>query len=337
VYYSLVATFDLIVFLLRVRVYSKKKLKIYYTHSTFIRGEHGNYEDVLYKELLDKGNSVFIIYNRDVFYGKISGVKAYNFGLVVRILEVYSSLFRLKRGQGTLKEWMILNKEVTRNMVGNEIFIPSYSNDVGLSLVFNPHRENYRLIEVQHTSVINYPPYSIESSIKLVDVFCCRDEVSKNFVNSHIFRKLSVEYCLIESSNKVVLANNGGRKEILYISSFEFSNVHPNFISYLIDFPSTYHIKVRLHPRQFQLRNIFYQTFTDLGCSFEFQETRDWFEGISTNCIVVSILSSIVEESVGLGLKTIIVDDLGAKRFDYLIDNRLCFFSNKLVDILNIP
>ena len=327
------ATFDFGMLLFRLR--TNKNLSLFYTHSSFTKRHGKVHTDVLYNGLLYSNNIVFITYDRFENLDELSGIKVVNLGLIVRLIELINFRQSKLRLQRTLGVWLFLNGVICKRLNGNNVFIPSYSNDLGLSLVFNRYRKNFKLIEVQHTSVINYPPYSIVANVKLVDAFYYRDKNSLDFVKKNIFRNFPVDYHRIEANEKVVLQDNVHRNEILYISSFEYSDVHPTFISYLSQFPNDYYIKVRLHPRQLQSKVNFVRTLAQLGCNFEFQESKDWFEDIGKNCIVVSILSSIVEESVGVGLKTIIVDELGAKRFDYLIDNKLCFFSNKLADIIN--
>ena len=44
--------------------------------------------------------------------------------------------------------------------------------------------------------------------------------------------------------------------------------------------------------------------------------------------------NKVLEEAFNLGLTTIIIDDVGAKRYDYLIDNKMCFFSQNLLDLI---
>jgi hypothetical protein len=323
---------DAVLLLLRLNSIRKNKTSVYYTHTTFIRGSQNKFEDVLYKDVLSKENSIFVSYDRSNYYHKINDIKVYNLGIIVKVLQKLKVIKRTT-GQINFNDWLFVNGIICRKLNGNEVYIPSYSNDTGLSLVFNKYRANFKLIEVQHTSVINYPPYSFISELKLADEFYYRDERSRIFLENNLFAKVPAILKPLETQ-LIKLQPATQRKEILYISSFEFSTLHPVFEEFLKGHPLKYYIKVRLHPRQSSLEDQFNARLNELGCEFEIQKTKMWYDLIPENAIVVSGLSSVIEEAVKSNLKSVIIDPAGAKRFDYLIDNKLCFYSDNLAELL---
>lgn len=324
--------FDMIILLFRLNSIRKNKTSIYYTHTSFIRQNQNNFEDILYKELFTKNNLIIISYDRYNYYKRISNFKVYNLGNVVRILQKISIIER-KTNQFNLNNWLFVNEIICKKLNGNDVYIPAYSNETGFSLVFNRYRKNFKLIEIQHGSVINYPPYSFVSEMPLVDTFYYRNESSKLFLEKNLFAKIAVTLKPLKPETSNFLPSTS-RTEMLYISSYEYDMIHPVFEEFLRNKPDNCFVKIRLHPRQLPLEENFKKKLTELNCNFEIDKSKMWYSTIPYNTIVVSPLSSVLEEAVNFKLKTIIIDNVGAKRYDYLIDNKICFYSSNIMKLL---
>jgi hypothetical protein len=308
----------------------KNQVSIYYTHSSFIKFQNNQFEDSFFGEILEPDNSVFISYDKFNYIKKIEGIRVYNLGVFVRILSRFGFVKKTTK-QENYNEWEFVNSIIAKKLTGNKIFVSCYSNECGFSLVFNRYRNNYTLIEIQHGNVINYPPYSFISDRHLVDVFYCRDERSKLFLEDNLFNKFSPKLIVL-NTKQVQFLPQTDKVEILYVSSYEFSGFHPVFESFLFSRPANCNVKIRLHPRQIDLEDSFIECISKSGVNYEIDRSKFWFESIPLNTFVISPLSSVIEEAVNLGLKSIIIDSAGAKRYEYLIDNKLCFFSENLSD-----
>jgi len=326
---------DFIMLLSEMNRISSNQISIYYTHSSFFKFQKNQFEDTLYNEILEPNNSIFISYDKFNYFKKINGIRVYNIGIIVRILSKLRVVKKTTK-QKNYNEWKFVNNFITKKLKNNKVFIPSYSNEPGFSLVFNRYRKKYVLIEIQHGSVINYPPYSFISDTHLVDVFYCRDNRSNFFLESNLFHKYRPELIVL-NKKQIQFLPKTDQVEILYVSSYEFNRFHPVFEEFLFSRPTNCHIKIRLHPRQIQLEEFFIESVNKSGVNYEIDKSKFWFESIPLNTFVISPLSSVIEEAVNLGLTSIIIDTVGAKRYDYLIDNELCFFSENLSElILNI-
>ena len=311
--------------------FGKKKTKIYFTHSSFIKKEGNKNVDVLYNEILDVKNSIFISYDKFNYFDKVNDVKVYNLAVIVRVLD-FLNIIKSESKLKNFTRWKFITEQLTKILNENLIYIPAYSNETGLSLLFNKYRDNYTLIEMQHGSVVNYPPYSFISEIPLVDVFYYKDERSKMFLLQNLFAKHPPKMIIMQSK-KLEFLPATAMKELLYISSFEYNGFHPVFEDFLKTKPVNCHVRVRLHPRQNDIAQTFIQKLEENKINFTIDTSKYWYDLTPINTTVVSPFSSVIEEAVTAGLKTIIIDAVGATRFDYLIDGKNCIFSNNLPDL----
>jgi hypothetical protein len=55
-----------------------------------------------------------------------------------------------------------------------------------------------------------------------------------------------------------------------------------------------------------------------------------WYDNLPENTYVISPLSSVIEEAIELGLKAVVIDETGFKRYKPIIDNVKCFYTNNL-------
>jgi len=324
---------DLVSLFWQLRNIRKKRCNIYYTHSCFIKPINKHFDDNLYGDLLKQKNSIFISYDRYDYYKKVSNIKVFNLGIVIKILQKIKIIKRTTEQLNT-DNWLFINEAICKHLNNNDIYIPAYSNEVGFSLVFNKYRNRYKLIEIQHGSVINYPPYSFISELPLVDIFYYRNESSKLFLERNLFSKIPIILKPLKK-DKINLQPSTEFTEILYISSYEFNTIHPVFAKFLRCNPKNCHIRIRLHPRQSSLESFFISALRDLNCNFEIDKSKNWYTNIPENTIVISPLSSVIEEAVDNKLLTIIIDETGASRYNYLIDNKHCYYSQDLFKLLN--
>jgi len=319
---------DLVSLIWRLRNIGKKRENIYYTHSSFFKSINKHFEDTLYGDLLKQENSVFISYDRYNYYKKVSNIRVFNLGIVIRILQKLKIIKRTTEQLNT-DNWLFINEIVCKHLKNNDIYIPAYSNELGFSLVFNKYRKRYKLIEIQHGSVINYPPYSVIADLPLVDVFYYRNESSKLFLERNLFARIPVVLKPLKKDS-INLQPSTTLLEILYISSYEFDTIHPVFEKFLRRSPKNCHIRIRLHPRQSSIESFFTSTLREMNCNFVIDRSKAWFTDITENTIVISPLSSVIEEAVDNKLLTVIIDETGASRYNYLIDNKHCYYSQDL-------
>ncbi len=330
VYYSLLSVMDMLLLCYRLPKIKNKKTTILYIHTSFIKYVTIKTSEKFYDNIKPKENYIYISYDKYFHIKNIGGVKVYNIGIFVKLLSKLK-LYKKLTWQNEFNIWYPVQNFLCKKLASNVIYIPVYSNGAGLSLVFNKYRNNYKLIEVQHGSVINYPPYSFVSNIALVNTFYYRTEEDKHFLKQKLFAKQDVELLQI-NKQQISFLPETNRIEILYINSFEFNEFHPVFKQFINNLPTNVFIKVRLHPRQLFLEESFSKQLEDKNVNFEIHKYSNWYENLASNTCIISPISSVIEEAVHLGLKVIIIDDLGAKRFKYLLNKENCIFTNNLFD-----
>lgn len=322
------ALLDFVKLIIFLKVYKSKKVDLFYIHTSFIRKVDNEYIDVLFDKLINS-NAIMINYDRYLSYARINNTKVYNLGIIVKMLQK-TNLIKRETLQTNTHNWLFLNNIICRNLNNNNIFIPAYSNEVGFSLVFNNFRNHFKLIEIQHGSVINYPPYAFVSNLKLVDVFYYKNDFSRKYLEEHLFLIHKARMILMPKV-KVQFIPKTDFIELLYISSYEHTTLHPVMSSYLesIDISSV-NFRLRLHPRQQNLENNFVFLLNKIGVRYELSHTKMWYDNLPENTYVISPLSSVIEEAIELGLKAVVIDETGFKRYKPIIDNVKCFYTNNL-------
>jgi len=236
------------------------------------------------------------------------------------------------------KAYQVVNNSILRSLdYGKEVYLLWYYDLNSLSLIFSKQRTKVKLIEVQHGSIINYPPYIKPAPVKLIDVFYVKNQPTIDYLKAHLCKGFDCEYHLIPYPK-------GNRKmfpglNILYASTVDFKGVHPVFLKFLENAKNPdLNLQVRLHPRERtpEIEELFTKQINSRGVQFVFDRTKNWIsENQIENLIVVSPWSSSIEDSYDNGFTTIIIDPAGKQRFAHLIDDKKCFYSQDLEETLS--
>ncbi len=326
---------DYIFLRLALKHKKNKSKRIVYTAYNFCNKVNGKYEDRIVKPLFSD-NIIFINTSKERFIKSINDQKVYNPGGLVKVLSI---VFRGTKQMRFYKAYQTINDSIIKNLdQGKEIFLLWYYDLNSLSIIFSKLREKVRLVEVQHGSIINYPPYIKPAPIKIIDVFYVKNQPTIDYLREHLCKGFDCEYHLIPYPK-------GFRKifpglHILYASTVDFKGVHPVFLQFLENTKITdLNLQVRLHPRERtpEFEELFTRQISSCGVKFSFDKTKNWIsENQIENLIVVSPWSSSIEDSYDNGYKTIIIDPAGKQRFAHLIDNNKCFYSQDLEETLTV-
>ena len=311
-----------------------KAKRIVYTAYNFCNIIDGNYEDRIVKPLFSD-NIIFINTSKERFLKSINNQKVYNIGGLVKIM---SLAYHGTRQMRLFKAYQALNNSLIRGLHnGREVFLLWYYDLNSLSIIFSKFRGRIKLVEVQHGSIINYPPYIKPAPIKLIDVFYVKNQPTIDYLKEHLCKGFDCEYYLIPYPK-------GNRKEVpgihlLYASTVDFKGVHPVFLSFLKNTKiRDLHLQVRLHPRERtpEIEALFTNQIASCGVHFTFDKTKSWIsENQIENLIVISPWSSSIEDSYDNGYKTIIIDPAGKQRFAHLLDDTKCFYSQDLEETIS--
>ena len=306
-----------------------KKKNIVYTLKNFcIIDDQDQYFDRIIKPIHLK-NVLFINYGKQYLIPKINNKKVYNIGSIVHILSKFISKTHSKKMRVFLA-YRKINNSILKKLNGNKVYTLCYYDLNGLSLCFSKLRKNIELIEVQHGSIINYPPYVKPSPLKVIDTFYVKNNQTAVFLKEHLCLNFSTSYKLLPYEKGETVFKEG--TYILYASTIEFNGFHDVFKSFLkSNTLRNLHVIVRLHPREKNKKDVFKSVLEAYKTTYEFDESKNWITGNKVrNLIVVSPWSSTIEDSYDNGFKTIIIDKVGEKRFQHLIDNKMCFYSSNL-------
>jgi hypothetical protein len=324
--YSILDLFLLILKLIRIQ-FNKNSYSLIYTQVNLCAFENNQYKDRLLNNIAI-GNPIYINQGKEKIIKNIDGKTTYNIGGVVYLI---SRFINKPKKISLLKSYQIVNTILLFFYTKKNVYLLCHYDQNGLSIVFSKFRNKIKLIEVQHGGMINYPAYSKPSSIKIADTFYVRNTETINYLKSHLNVNFqNTEYHLIPYTKSKTIQSEGNH--ILYASTVEMKGFHPLFLSYLnSDKLMNVSITVRLHPREKDKKEVFEKELVNRNVKFSFDDTTNWLEtNIVKNLIVVSPWSSVIEEAFDNGFKTIIIDELGKKRFDYLIDNKNVFFADSL-------
>ncbi|MBT3384099.1 MAG: hypothetical protein HN778_13080 [Prolixibacteraceae bacterium] len=328
--FFILSAFDFIhlYFYVRFRKKILRDKKIVYTAKNFCTLVDGKLEDRVVKPIFTK-NILFINQSKEFYINKINNQKVFNLGGTVKLLSSFirneSKLMRIFRA------YSIVNNTIIKLLpYKQEIYMLWFYDLNSLSLVFSSHRDNISLIEVQHGSIINYPPYVKPAPVLIADVFYVKNHATIDYLKTHL--------CLNHNSRyKLIPYPKGNRKHvpglhIFYASTIEFKGLHPVLKDFLANnkWPEL-HLTVRLHPREKEKEPIFKEQLDQYKINYEFDNSKNWLEGnFIENLIVVSPWSSTIEDSYDNGFITIVIDPVGKQRYNHLIDNKHCFYTNNL-------
>lgn len=309
--------------------------RIVYTSSNFSTTEKGVVEDRIVKPLFTD-NIIFINQSKEVYIPKMNRQKVYNVGGVAKLLSFFSKaknpMMQHFEGHQKVNRWLLSGFQ------DKEIYLMYYYELNSLSIIFSNFRSKLKLIEVQHGSMINYPPYVQPAPVKVIDVFYVKNKPTIDYLKEHLCRGFECEYHLIPYPKNATIYKEG--VSILYASTLELNGLHPVFLDFL---KNTNHkdltVKIRLHPREQnpETEQKFTEQMGSCGIAFMFDTSKNWLEATSeSNLIVISAWSSILEEAFDNGFKAITIDAMGAKRFNYLLGYENFIFAQELTTDLLI-
>jgi hypothetical protein len=329
----IVSIFDFTILLIKICFLknSIKNKKIVFTAKNFCNLKNGKLVDRVVKPLFSE-DIIFINSSKEYILGNINNQKVYNIGGITKVL-----FYFLKGSDNNLKyfrAYSIVNNCILRNLKEQYLYILWFYNLSSLSIIFSKYRKNFILCEVQHGSIINYPPYSKPSPIKIADIFYVKNEKTIDYLKEHLNKNYDCEYRLVPYpmiDRKFVPGIH-----LLYASTVEFNGIHPVFLDFLsrANFENL-NVIIRLHPREKEKKFFFRSQIEPFNVNFEFDESENWLIGNPIkNLIVISPWSSSIEDSYDNEFITIIIDPVGRQRYEHLIDNNLCFYSDDIFKTL---
>lgn len=327
--FILVSIYDF--FILKILLYNKKfrQKKIVYTAYNFTNTINGKLEDRIVKPLFTE-NILFINQSKEIRLKKINNQKVYNIGGIVKLVKLFQ--FKKSYRMKFFYSYQIVNGWILSSFMSKEVYLLWFYDLNSLSIIFSSYRNKLKLIEVQHGSIINYPPYIKKGLIKLIDKFYVKNQLTIDYLKEHLCKDYDCEYSIIPYP--IV---NRFKKEgihILYASTIDFGGLHPVFIKFLktTDYKNL-NIQIRLHPRERtkEIETLFSNQMKECNFEFIFDKSENWLDNNKIeNLIVISPWSSSIEDSFDNGYTTIIIDEAGKNRFCHLIDNNKCYFSDDI-------
>lgn len=324
-FYSALDFFLLTIKLISIQ-FNKKSYALIYTQANLCAFENNQFKERLVNNLVIE-NRIYINQGKEKIIKTIGGYKTYNIGGIVDF--VSRLFFNNSKKINLLKAYQLVNNSILFFYNKKKVYLLCHYDQCGLSIVFSKFRTKTHLIEVQHGGIINYPAYSKASSIKIADAFYVRNNETIQYLKNHLnYNFKNIEYQIIPYSKNEL--NETDRIQILYASSVEINGFHPVFLDYLkSDNLLNTTITVRLHPREKEKKEIFEKVLLDKNIKYVFDNSMNWLEANTVkNLIVISPWSSVIEEASDNEFKTIIVDELGRERFNYLIDDKKVFYAD---------
>lgn len=310
--------------------FNKKSLnnkKIVFTARNFCNEVNGHLVDRIVKPLFTE-NIIFINPSKEIYISRINNSKVYNTGGFVKIMSLF--IGNKSQSMKLFLAYRKINDLLLRDLHGKEVFMMFFYDLNGLSLVFSTHRDKFTLIEVQHGSIINYPPYINPSPVKIADIFYVKNRPTVDYLQTHLNRNFLCAYRLIPYPSIVRKKTSG--LHLLYASTIDIHGLHPVLLRYISEVASRdIDLIIRLHPRERQNIDHFMSQLSSSKVTYRFDETENWLEGNPyENLIVISPWSSTIEDAYDNGVLSIIIDPVGKRRFSNLIDDTICFYSEDL-------
>jgi hypothetical protein len=331
IYLILCSVVDVLLLLIKLKL--NKDLTIVYTAPGYCNLKNGKFSDRILSDLNLK-NRIYINQSKESVLRSIDNYKVYNIGGMVKLLSLFKN--DKKSSLKNLKAYSFINNLILKNYRGTDVYLICYYDANGISVVFSKYRNKFNLIEIQHGNIINYPPYSYPSTIKIADIFYVKNQSTVNYLRKYLNKNFEdIEYRLLLYPKSQAVYQEG--KHVLYASTIELNGIHPNFISYInqIKPEDNVNIYIRLHPREKDKKEVFKKQLIDAKATIIFDESKNWLESNQIkNLIVVSPWSSVIEDAADNGYKVIILEELGKNRFSYLMDDKNVIFADNLEKIL---
>lgn len=319
--------FCLLHFVLSFQKYKSKK--IIYTAYNFCNAVNGELEDRIVKPLF-YDNILFINQSKEIYLKKINNQKVYNLGGIAKILKYF--YVQNSEKMKYFKAYQCINDSIFQRYSYKDIYLLWFYDLNSLSIIFSKHRQKLHLIEVQHGSIINYPPYKKPAPVKIIDTFYVKNQLTIDYLKNHLCKNFECNYNLIPYPENTKVFKEG--IHILYASTVDFNGLHPVFIRFLESKKKeNLNLQLRLHPRERtpDKKLMFEKKMLELNVKFTFDENENWLESnIIKNLIVISPWSSTIEDAFDNNYKTIIIDPIGKERFKHIIDNVNCFYSDDI-------
>lgn len=332
----IVSTKDIISLFFRLTFNRSTKFRFIYTGVGLCKQEGDQYNDrILHTISLE--NVIYINRSKETIINRVNGYKAYNIGGAVKLISVLLKFIGRKH-LCTYFSYKIINDFILGLANKPIVYSLLYYNLNGLSLVFSKHRKNFKLIEVQHGSMINFPTYRTPSEIKIADVFYVKNQETVTYLRQHLNQNFpDIEYDLLTYPKSNAVFKEG--KYILYASTIEFNGIHPVFMDYLNQVTEIENVTIfiRLHPREKNKVQFFKNQIKNVKANVIFDESKNWLESNTIkNLIVVSPWSSVIEDAADNHYKAIIIDEIGKKRFEHLIDHTHVIFAKDVSQLLEV-
>ena len=323
----------LLKFLLQVSVKSISDKRIVFTAKSFCTVKEGALEDRIVKPLFTE-NILFINQSKEYSLKRINGQRVYNLGGIVKLVSLiaYKGDSQLMR---TFRAYRAVNDSILKYLNDIELYMLCFYDLNSFALIFSKFRMNIKLVEVQHGSIINYPPYAKPAPIRIADIFYVKNKQTIEYLKTHLNSNFSAEYRLMPYPKRSSEFVPG--LHLLYASTLEFNGIHSVLLNFLMQNSfSDLHLIIRLHPRERDKESIFAKQLVGLNVNFEFDHSKDWLEDNTiSNLIVISPWSSTLEDAYDNGFVAITIDEVGKERFNHYIDNARFFYSDNLEQTLS--
>ncbi|HBK83737.1 MAG TPA: hypothetical protein DDZ41_09105 [Flavobacterium sp.] len=323
--------FDYLIFqTLRLLGIFKKKSFIY-TALNFCYLKNGVLKDRIH-EPLQLQNYIYINQSKEIYIHKINNKRVYNFGGLVKIVALFMN--QKTKKMGYFKAYQCVNNSLFWRTKYRKIYFMWFYDLNSLSISFSKYRQYLEIIEIQHGSIINYPPYSHPAPVQLIDTIYVKNKQTIEYLKNHFCKNFECNYKLIPQSTKEKIPSE--KFKILYASTIEFNGLHPIFKNYLNEIDQQVDdVYIRLHPREKHKKELFVRELLKYNISFQFDESDNWIESINyQKLIVISPWSSTIEDAYDNDNLSIIIDEVGKKRFNHLIDYKKCYFSQNIKETI---
>lgn len=312
---------------------SVRNKRIVFTARNFCTERDGVLEDRIVKPLFTD-NILFINPSKEFRLSRVNGLKVYNLGGIVKLIShiAFKGDSRLMR---TFRAYRAINNSFIKFLKGSEFYMLWFYDLNSIALIFSKYRKSIKLIEVQHGSIINYPPYSKPAPVSIADVFYVKNQPTIDYLKTHLCLNYPAEYRLIpypQNDREYVPGLH-----LFYASTVEFNGLHPVFLDFLkSNTDHDLHVIIRLHPRERDKESIFAKQLSGLNIKYEFDHSKNWLEDLKIkNVIVISPWSSTLEDAYDNGFIAITIDEVGKERYKHLIDNKRFFFTKNISDVLS--
>lgn len=318
-------------------VLRRPKLNLLFLSNSFCFDKSGTCELRIGREIIPK-STVFINSSKELIINRIGSQKVYNIGLLIKVVSVIWCR-ETDIVAKNYKAYRFINNGILlfRSCFDRIYFYCHYDLNA-FSLIFSKYRGDLTLVEIQHGSMINYPVYSIPSTIKVADIFYVRNLATIEYLKTHINKNFICDYKLLKYPVEAKVIKRG--LNILYASSLEMNGFHSVFKQFIRSSTSAtlgeINLSIRLHPREKGKEHLFTEELKGYTVNYKFDNSDNWLiANAIQDLIVVSPWSSIIEEAVDNNYTTIIIDKTGRLRYSQLINNLNCFYSENLNNILN--